>query len=202
MLRLNFRSMKGDAPTLTVAAFFRFYADGTLRGPENYLVARCVDGCWQLSGRMHRELDCEGPVKVRLSMGANQPPVLLGPFTHLRTAAGMLYGDDACLNVFVPGRNSGGAASCHELTLLPAPLSAIELQTLETTLVAKPNYQQAKRQKENARKARQQEKLARKQARPADGTEGVEGTEGVDGAEVVTATDVPQVDTPDLKIAP
>ena len=58
MLRLNFRSIKGDAPTLTVATFFRFHADGTLRGPENYLVARCVDGCWQLSGRMHRELDC------------------------------------------------------------------------------------------------------------------------------------------------
>jgi len=40
MLRLNFRSIKGDAPTLTVATFFRFLADGTLRGPENYLVAR------------------------------------------------------------------------------------------------------------------------------------------------------------------
>jgi hypothetical protein len=36
MLRLNFRSIKGDAPTLTVATFFRFLADGTLRGPENY----------------------------------------------------------------------------------------------------------------------------------------------------------------------
>jgi hypothetical protein len=82
---------------------------------------------------------------------------------------------------------------------LPAPLSASELHTLETTLVAKPNYQQAKRQKENARKARQQEKLARKQARPADGTEGVEGALGI---EVVTATDVPLIDTPDAKIAP
>ena len=80
MLRLNFRSIKGDAPTLTVATFFRFHADGTLRGPENYLVARCVDGCWHLSGRMHRELDCEGPVKLRFSMGANDVPVMLGPF--------------------------------------------------------------------------------------------------------------------------
>ena len=87
MLRLNFRSIKGDAPTLTVATFFRFHADGTLRGPENYLVARCVDGCWRLSGRMHRELDCEGPVKLRFSMGANDVPVMLGPFGHVRTAA-------------------------------------------------------------------------------------------------------------------
>ena len=120
MLRLNFRSIKGDAPTLTVATFFRFHADGTLRGPENYLVARCVDGCWQLSGRMHRELDCEGPVKLRFSMGANDAPVMLGPFGHVRTAAGMLYGDDACLNIFVPGRNPGTSAACHELTLLSA----------------------------------------------------------------------------------
>jgi hypothetical protein len=118
MLRLNFRSITGDAPTLTVAAFFRFCADGTLRGPENYLVARCVEGIWQLSGRMHRELDCEGPVKVRFSPGGNQTPTLLGPFGHLRTAAGMLYGDDACLNILVPGCKPGGFAASHELTLL------------------------------------------------------------------------------------
>ena len=80
MLRLNFRSTKGDAPTCTVAAFFRFCADGTLRGPENFLVARCVEGTWSLSGRTHRELDCEGPVTLRLSMGAHEAPVMLGPF--------------------------------------------------------------------------------------------------------------------------
>ena len=69
---------------------------------------------------MHRELDCEGPVKLRFSMGANDAPVMLGPFAHVRTAAGMLYGDDSCLNIFVPGRNPGTSAACHELTLLSA----------------------------------------------------------------------------------
>src|SRR5690349_1222629 len=118
MLRLNFRSINGDAPKLAVATFFRFQADGTLRGPENYLVARCVDGCWQLSGSTHRELDCEGPLKLRLAKGTNEAPLMLGPFAHVRTAAGMLYGDNACLNIFVPGRNPGAAASGHELTLL------------------------------------------------------------------------------------
>lgn len=112
--------MQGDAPTLAVATFFRFCADGTLRGPENYLVARCVDGGWTLSGRMHRELDCEGPVRLRYSMGAAEAPMSLGPFTHLRTAAGMLYGDDSCLNLFVPGRNPDVSAARHELTLLSA----------------------------------------------------------------------------------
>ena len=38
---------------------------------------------------------------------------------------------------------------------------------LERYPLAKPNYNQAKRQKENARKARQQEKLAKKLARVA-----------------------------------
>jgi len=118
MIRLNFRSVKGDAPTLTVATFFRFCADGTLRGPDNYLVARCVEGCWQVSGRIHRELDCEGPVRVRLTVGEHEPPVHLGPFAHLRTAGGMLYGDDACLNILMPGRSTQGAGACHELTLL------------------------------------------------------------------------------------
>jgi hypothetical protein len=120
MLRLNFRSISGDAPTSTVANYFRFQADGTLRGPENYLVAHCVQGSWQLSGRMHRELDCEGPVRLRCSMSSTQGPLLLGPFAHLRTAAGMLYGDGACLNIFIPGRNPGAAVICHELTLLSA----------------------------------------------------------------------------------
>jgi hypothetical protein len=120
MLRLNFRSTRGDAPTRTVAAFFRFCADGTLRGPENFLVARCVGGTWSLSGRTHRELDCEGPVRLRLSMGAHEAPVELGPFANVRTAAGMLYGDERCLNVFLPGRNPGTGAACHELTMLSA----------------------------------------------------------------------------------
>jgi hypothetical protein len=118
MLRLNFRSMTGDPPTLTVGLFFRFCADGSLRGPENYLVARREDGFWRLSGRMHRELECEGPVKVRLNRGAGGSS-LLGPFAQLRTVAGVLYGDDACLHVALPGFESHGEDECHELTLLP-----------------------------------------------------------------------------------
>ena len=118
MLRLNFRSVKGDSPTLIVATFIRFCADGTLRGPDNYVVARCVEGCWQVSGRLHRELECEGPVRLRFSRGMHDTPVHLGPFENVRTAAGMLYGDNACLNILVPGRNPASTGSCHELTLL------------------------------------------------------------------------------------
>jgi hypothetical protein len=125
VLRLNFRSVCGDAPTLTVAQYFRFCADGTLRGPENYLVARREDGLWRLSGRMHRELECEGPVHVRLNRAADRDSRLLGPFAQLRTVSGVLYGDNACLHVALPGCEPRGEDECRELTLLPgAPRDA------------------------------------------------------------------------------
>ena len=70
--------------------------------------------------------------------------------------------------------------------------------------MAKTNYNQAKRQKENARKARQQEKLAKKLARvsgePEAGADGA--VEGVAVESVVeTITPVPDT-TPAPKAAP
>ena len=65
--------------------------------------------------------------------------------------------------------------------------------------MAKTNYNQAKRQKENARKARQQEKLAKKLARVSGEPEaGAEGA--VDGA-AETITPVPDT-APAPKAAP
>jgi hypothetical protein len=52
--------------------------------------------------------------------------------------------------------------------------------------LAKTNYNQAKRQKENARKARQQEKLAKKLARVSGEPEAGEPAEGA-GVPVVDA---------------
>jgi len=62
--------------------------------------------------------------------------------------------------------------------------------------LAKTNYNQAKRQKENARKARQQEKLAKKLARVSGEPEPIAG-EAIVG-EAVTAPDV----APETKVAP
>jgi hypothetical protein len=118
MLRLNFRSARGDSPTLMLAACVRFCSDGTLRGPDNYVIARCHEGAWEVSGRLHRELECEGPVSVRLTMGVRDAPQLLGPFLSLRTAGGLLYAGDACLNVHMPGSTNTGQARCHQLTMV------------------------------------------------------------------------------------
>lgn len=59
--------------------------------------------------------------------------------------------------------------------------------------MAKTNYNQAKRQKENARKARQQEKLAKKLARVSGEPEG--GEPGPDAAGAVGEAVAPAPDT-------
>lgn len=101
------------------AACVRFGADGTVRGPDNFVIARSLDGGWQVAGRLHRELECEGPVRLRLTMGASEVPRLLGPFQSVRTAGGVLYADGACLNITLPGRGMQGEGPCHQLIMLP-----------------------------------------------------------------------------------
>ena len=67
--------------------------------------------------------------------------------------------------------------------------------------MAKTNYNQAKRQKENARKARQQEKLAKKLARVSGEPEAGEPGAGEPGA--VGEAQAPAADlTPAPKAAP
>lgn len=119
MLRVSFHAGAGDTPTLMLASFIRFCADGSLRGPDNYVVARCVDGLWQVGGRSHRELHCEGPVRVRITAQPGQAPVAHGPFQLLRTVNGVLHADTVCLNVGMPGRITGASAGCHEIAFLP-----------------------------------------------------------------------------------
>jgi hypothetical protein len=104
MLRLSFVTLLGDPPTLLIAPFLRFSADGTLRGPDNYLLARYIEGGWQVHGKLHRDLSCEGPVRVRLNLGEILPPRLLGPFREVHTRGGVLYAEEKCLNVAMPGR--------------------------------------------------------------------------------------------------
>ena len=114
MLRISLRALSGDIPTVMLASCLRICTDGTLRGSDNCVVAQNIDGCWQIGGKLHRELDCDGPVNVQLWM-RGETPRRLGPFTKLRTGSGVLYGDDNCLNIVVPGRQGG---DCIQLTLL------------------------------------------------------------------------------------
>ena len=105
-----------------VASFVRFCADGSLRGPDNYVIARCADGLWQVAGRAHRELDCEGPVRVRITHHAGDAPVYHGPFPQVRTVNGVLHAGEYSMNVRMPGRASNGQPACHEIAFLPVAL--------------------------------------------------------------------------------
>jgi hypothetical protein len=100
-----------------LAPCVRFSADGTLRGPDNYVIARHGEGGWQVGGRMHRELECEGPVRVRLTSGLRQSARLLGPFSEVHTCQGMLYGDGACLDITVSGRPIEARQGVSSLTV-------------------------------------------------------------------------------------
>jgi hypothetical protein len=118
LLRLNFRSMRGDVATPAVAACFRFCSDGTLRAPDNYIVGTRSHGSWKIGGRQHREIDCEGPVRVRMRLTARSAPVFFGPFAELHSVGGVLYGDNTCLDLHIPAAEHGPDLQCHELTLL------------------------------------------------------------------------------------
>jgi hypothetical protein len=118
MLRLNFRTGKGESPKLILTTFVRFCADGSLRGPENYLVARCADTGWWVGGKLHRELECEGPVRLRVSGGSGAKSTHFGPYSLVRTAGGEFYGDETRLNIPIPGSSPEVARLGHELTML------------------------------------------------------------------------------------
>ena len=118
MLRISFRQVSGDPPTLMLASCVRFCTDGTLRGADNCIVARNVEGCWMVGGKLHRELECDGPVRVRVGLSDHGVPLHIGPFAHLHTNAGVLYGDDKCLNIVVPGRQPRRDGECAQLTLI------------------------------------------------------------------------------------
>ena len=102
-----------------LATLVRFCADGCLRGPDNYVVGQCEEGLWQVSGRPHRELDCAGPVRVRIVSRNGESAVQHGPFKQLHTVGGVLHADDCCMHVCMPGRVSEFAANCHEISFIP-----------------------------------------------------------------------------------
>jgi hypothetical protein len=118
VLRVTFHAGKCDSPTLMLAPCVRFCADGTLRGPDNDVVALCVEGLWHVGGRTHRELDCEGPVSVRITPSTSNVSLHRGPFRHVHTVNGVLHGDDASLHVVMPGRTADEATHCHEITFM------------------------------------------------------------------------------------
>src|SRR5690349_1358274 len=80
MLRVSFRSLIGTSPTVVLASCLKFCVDGTLRGSDNCIVAQSSDGFWRVGGKLHRELDCDGPVRIRMVVPGRAAPFGYGPF--------------------------------------------------------------------------------------------------------------------------
>jgi hypothetical protein len=118
MLTLTFRSTLGDAPAQTRAASFRFCADGTLRANGNSVAATLVDDCWRLGQRLFRDFDCPGPVYLRARRAPGAAPVAMGPYNLIRSIGGVVYADDACLDISLPALRRGSAGAWHEISLL------------------------------------------------------------------------------------
>ena len=121
MLRMTFRTVPGESIVHTRACCYRFCADGTLRGEDNFIAATRVDDCWRLGQRLFRELECAGPVFLRARKTPSASPVGLGPYNLLRTAAGAVYADEIRLGICLPTLHRDPADSWHEVSLLTLP---------------------------------------------------------------------------------
>jgi hypothetical protein len=62
LIVLAFLPVRGESPVIVRGAYFRISADGTLHGPDNAVVAKYLNGLWQLMHGRHRVFDCSGPV--------------------------------------------------------------------------------------------------------------------------------------------
>jgi hypothetical protein len=118
MLRMTFRTVLGETLAHTRAFCFRFCADGTLRAEDNFVAATRVDDCWRLGHRLFRELECAGPVFLRARKTPGTAPVGLGPFNLVRTAGGLVYADDVCLDIRLPTLHRDPVDAWHEVALL------------------------------------------------------------------------------------
>ena len=98
MIVLAFRPVRDEPRVIVRGAYFRICADGTLRGPDNGIVARYLEGLWQLTHGRHREFDCSGPVFLRVTNndGTRERG---GPYEFVKAAGGAVFTHDSCLAV-------------------------------------------------------------------------------------------------------
>src|SRR5262249_91433 len=108
LIKLTFRSFDGDSSVLLRGTYFRICPDETLRGPDNSISARYVDGVWHLGRQRHRAFECNGPVCLRIRdiYGHRES---IGPYDFLKASEGAILTRDGCLGIHSlrPGAVSG-----------------------------------------------------------------------------------------------
>lgn len=109
MITLSFRPLSNGSVVLVRGAYFRICADGTLRGPDNGVASRYIEGLWHLGDRRHVAFECVGPVYLRVT-GVNGRREGLGPYAFIKAAEGALFTQDSCLGVHA-GRKEFGSTT-------------------------------------------------------------------------------------------
>lgn len=98
MIILSFRPLQNGSAVLVRAPHFRISSDGTLRGPDNTVAARYVDGLWHLGQRRHISFECVGPIYLRVTNNHGRRECI-GPYASIRAADGAIFTHDSCLGV-------------------------------------------------------------------------------------------------------
>ena len=99
-----------------------------MRGGDNFVVARRMEGSWRLGGGCYREVSCDDPIIVQARRNAAAATLSFGPFHHLRAVAGRLLADGAqalvtanaitntrTWGIAVTGAESSGTISRNEI---------------------------------------------------------------------------------------
>jgi hypothetical protein len=118
LIILAFRPVRDESRVIVRGAYFRICADGTLRGPDNAVVARYQNGLWQLTHGRHRAFDCSGPVFLRLTNSDGRRE-RVGPYEFVKAAGGAVFTHDSCLAVHDSHTEPGpSVALCQEIAFL------------------------------------------------------------------------------------
>ena len=127
MITLTFRPVDGDSTAAARGVYFRICADETLRGPDNGVVARYIDGLWQLAQRRHRSFECNGAICLRITDTAGRR-THFGPYEFLRAAGGAIFTRDNCLGIHTQRVERGTYGDqWREVSFLSAPPAKVEV---------------------------------------------------------------------------
>jgi hypothetical protein len=106
LIILSFRPLHRESPVIVRGAHFRICSDGTLRGSDNTVAARYIDGLWHLGQRRHLSFECAGPIHLRVTNHHGRSE-RIGPYESVRAADGAIFTHDSCLGVHIVQAKSG-----------------------------------------------------------------------------------------------
>jgi hypothetical protein len=98
LIILSFRPLQDGSAIVVRGAHFRICADGTLRGPDNTIAARYLDGLWYLGHKRHTSFECTGPIHLRVTNKYGRRE-RIGPYDSVRTANGAIFSGTNLLGV-------------------------------------------------------------------------------------------------------